>query len=100
MIVVRNVFRLKFGMARQAKALWHEGAAIMRRAGLAPDRALTDVTGPFYTFVLENSYASLAEFEERMGRGFTDPEWAAWYQRFLPLVESGHRELFEVVKDA
>ena len=24
-------------------------------------------------------------------------EWKAWYQRFVPLVESGYRELFTVV---
>ena len=33
MIVVRNVFRLKFSQARQAVTLWREGREIMRRAG-------------------------------------------------------------------
>jgi len=31
MIVVRNVFRLKFGMAREAVALMKEGRAIEKR---------------------------------------------------------------------
>jgi len=34
MIVVRNVFRLKFGKAREAVALLKEGVAIQRRLGL------------------------------------------------------------------
>ena len=60
MIVVRNVFRLRFGAAREVKALWAEGRAIGERLGGSPMRALVDVTGPFYTFVLEASYPSPA----------------------------------------
>ena len=54
MILVRNVFRLKFGKTKEAVALMKEGLAIQKRAG-APYtyRILTDLTGPFYTMVLE-----------------------------------------------
>ena len=48
MIVIRNVFRLKFGKAREAVAVMKDGVAIHKR--IAPDvsiRLLTDVTGPF-----------------------------------------------------
>ena len=31
MVVIRNVFRLKFGKAREAVALFKEGLAIQRR---------------------------------------------------------------------
>ena len=54
MIVIRNVFQLKFGKAREALAVMKEGVAIQKR--LAADvsaRLLTDVTGPHYTLVLE-----------------------------------------------
>ena len=56
MIVIRNVFRLKFGKAREAVALMKDGLAIQKRAVTGVDfstRMLTDVTGPFYTLVLE-----------------------------------------------
>ena len=33
MIVIRNVFRLKFGKAREVVALLKEGIAIQQRAG-------------------------------------------------------------------
>ena len=33
MIVIRNVFRLKFGKAREAVALFKEGIAIQKRVG-------------------------------------------------------------------
>src|SRR6187549_3290356 len=66
MIVIRNVFRLKFGKAREAVALFKEGIAIQKRIGAGVDystRLLTDVTGPFYTVVLEITVPNLAAFE-------------------------------------
>ena len=50
MVVIRNVFRLKFGKAREAVALFKEGIAIERRVGAGagidfPTRLLTDVAG-------------------------------------------------------
>ena len=68
MIVIRNVFRLKFGKAREAVALFKEGIAIQKRVGAGSDfstRLLTDVTGPFYTVVLEITVPNLAAFEAR-----------------------------------
>jgi hypothetical protein len=66
MVVIRNVFRLKFGKAREAVALFKEGIAIQKRVGAGSDfstRLLTDVTGPFYTVVLEITVPNLAAFE-------------------------------------
>ena len=56
MIVVRNVFQLKFGKAKEAVALLKEGLAIQKKALADVDlstRLLTDVTGPNYRLVLE-----------------------------------------------
>jgi len=99
MIVVRNVFRLKYGQARAALALWKEGRPIMMRAiqGPAP-RLLTDVVGPSYTLVMETTHASMAEFEQAGHSVMSSDEWRAWYQRFVPLVESGYREIFTLVE--
>ena len=66
MIVVRNVFQLKFGKAKEAVALMKEGVAIQKKALAGVEfstRLLTDVTGPFYTLVLELTVPSLATFE-------------------------------------
>jgi hypothetical protein len=97
-IVVRNVFRLRFGAAKEAKALWREGRAIAARHGGGPERALVDVTGPFYTFVLEASYPSLAEWESTGQTAMATAEWKKWYARFAPLVESGYREILGEVE--
>ena len=99
MILVRNVFRLKFGQARPAVALWKEGRDIMGKAGLhAPTRLLTDLVGPSYTLVIEHTFASMAEFEQSAPAIMQNPEWKAWYEKFVPLCDSGYREIFNVVE--
>jgi hypothetical protein len=98
MIVVRNVFHLKFGKAREAVAIMKEGVAISKK--LTPElsaRLLTDVTGQFYTLVLELTAPSLAALEATQPRIMSDKDWQANYQKFVPLVESGHREIFTII---
>ena len=99
MIVIRNVFRLKFGKAKEAVAIAKEGVAIQKRVGASfSPRILTDVTGPFYTLVLELTVPSLATFETEAPRLMGDKEWQANYQKMVPLIESGYREIFTVVE--
>ena len=99
MIVIRNAFRLKFGKAREAVALVKEAAAIQKRLGMEfPVRILTDVTGPFYTVVLELTVPNLAAFETEAPRYMGDKDFQANYQKLVPLVESGSREIFTVVE--
>jgi hypothetical protein len=103
MMVIRNVFRLKFGKAREAIALFKEGLAIQKRVGAGagidfPTRLLTDVTGPFYTVVLELTVPSLAAFEGAAPRLLGDKDWQANYQQIASLVESGSREIFTLVE--
>jgi hypothetical protein len=99
MLVVRNTFRLKFGKAREAVAIMKEGLAIQKRAGLeAPMRLLTDLTGRHYTLVLEITIQNLTELETMMPKVMGNPDWQANYQKFAPLVESGHRDIFTIVE--
>jgi hypothetical protein len=101
MIVVRNVFQLKFGKAREAVALMKEGLAIQKRVMAGTDfstRVLTDVTGPFYTLVLEMTAPNVAAVESTMPRLFEDKDWQANYQKVGALVESGYREIFTIVE--
>src|SRR5215211_902777 len=101
MIVVRNVFQLKFGKAKEAVALMKEGIAIQKRAITGADfstRLLTDLTGPFYTVVLELTVANMTTFESYAPRLFGDKDWQAHYEKLAPLVESGHREIYTIVE--
>ena len=99
MVVIRNVFRLKFGKAREAVGLFKEGIAIQKRVGLDfSTRLLTDVTGPFYTVVLEITAPNLAAFEGGAPRLMGDKDWQANYQKIGSLVDSGYREIFTLVE--
>ncbi len=61
-------------------------------------RVLTDLVGPAYTLVLESTYESLTAFEKTARSMSASEDWKKWYQKFTPLVESGYREIFNVVE--
>ena len=48
--------------------------------------------------MFENTYDSLADFEQAARAVMETDEWQAWYQKFVPLAESGYREIFTVVE--
>ena len=98
MIVVRNIFQLKFGQARPAVAAFKEGREVAKRLGFTGGfRILTDLVGTSYTLVLENQYGSLGAFEQELKTLLGKPEWREWYEKFIPYCESGSREIFTVV---
>jgi hypothetical protein len=96
MIVVREVFYLKFGAAKPALALISKGKEIMKKESSLPWRVLTDFTGHSYTLILESEYKSLANFEAELQKGFSDKKWKSWYEKFKPLVNSSYREILKV----
>lgn len=99
MILVRDVFQLKFGKAKDAVALWKEGLALTRRLGIgATNRILTDLVGKYYTVVLESTYDSLSDYEKAGKSVMANEEWRAWYQKIVALTEAGHREIFNIVE--
>jgi hypothetical protein len=96
MIVVRDIFELHFGKAREAIQLIREVEELAGRQGSGPARALTDVTGKYYTLVLEQEFEGLGDYEQKTHQALQSPEWQAWYGRFSPLVREGRREIFQV----
>jgi len=98
MIVVRDVFQLRFGAAKEAKALLTERGRIWKQAGYAVPRQLMDLTGRYYTLVLESTFESVADWDAAMRAIHAAAEWGAWFERFRLLVESGHREIYTVIE--
>lgn len=101
MIVVRDIFQVKFGKAQDAIASWKDGYDLIQKLGgnNRQYRMLTDMAGGnYYTLVLESEYKSLGEFEDTMAKVMGDQEWKSWYQKFVPLAESGRREILNVVQ--
>ncbi|WP_157205882.1 hypothetical protein [Calidithermus timidus] len=56
MIVLREVFQLHFGKAREALALVREALATGQRMGYPLSRVMGDVVGPYYTLVNESHF--------------------------------------------
>lgn len=98
MILVRDVFRLRFGKAKEAKALLKEGRALIEEIGYSKPRLMTDFTGQSYTLVMETDWNSLGEWENALKTAFGNKDWQSWYQKFVPLVESGSREIYTIVE--
>ncbi len=99
MILVRNVFQLKFGKMREALALWkQEGVGFLKKAGVGSVRLYTDLAAPYYTLVMETTHPSLADFEKVHQAAAANADRKKWYEKFVPLVESGRREIFNVVE--
>ena len=101
MIVVRNVFQLKYGKAKEAIPVMKEALQIQKRVLTGVDfsaRVLTDLTGPFYVLVLEITAPNLSTFEAETGRLFADKEMQANMAKMAPLVESGYRDVYSIVE--
>jgi hypothetical protein len=98
MILVRDIFQLKFGKAKEAKALMKEMSEVERRYGYGPSRILTDLTGPYYTMVMETTYENLGAFEAALKNTMGAKEFGEWYQKFVPFVDSGRREIFTILE--
>jgi len=101
MIVVRDVFRLRFGQAKEATELWKQAVAELQRSGYGGGgtRLLTDLAGPaYYTLVLETSFDSLAKWEQAAQAVKSNAKWRDIYQRIIPLTAEGRREVLTVIE--
>jgi NIPSNAP len=97
MILVRDVFQLKFGKAKEAKELIKEGKKIVASPNFKMGKAMMDLTGRSYTMVLEMEFENLSAFENNLKEVFSMPEWQKWYQKVVPLVESACREIYTII---
>jgi hypothetical protein len=98
MLVVRDIFQLHFGKAREALELLKEIKPHMDAMGFPVFRVLTDYIGvEYYTLVLESEVENLADFESMLAKETQNPEWRAWYAKFSLLCHSGQREVLRVM---
>jgi hypothetical protein len=100
MVVVRDIFRLKFGQSKEAVALWKEAAASLRTSGYGAlnVRLLTDLAGAaYYTVILESTFNSVADWEKAHVAARDNATWKALYAKIIPFTEIGHREILSVI---
>jgi hypothetical protein len=100
MIVVRDIFRMKFGQAKDANALWKQAAELLKTSGygVRNARVLSDLAGPsYYTIVLETEYESLAQWEQAHTGAKTNQPFRDIYQKLIAMTEEGRREILTVI---
>lgn len=97
MFIVRDIFQLRFGAYKEAKALLDEAYS----KGLLPDaksaRVLSDFTGDSYRLVFEEGYDSLADYEKSLTESMGKADWKKWYEKFKQHVQTSYREILKQV---
>jgi len=97
MYIVRNIFYLKFGHYKDAKALLDDA----NKKGLLPEakhtRILTDFTGDAYRLILEEGFDTLADFDQHLQTSMGGQEFQQWYGQFKQHVERSYREILKQV---
>jgi hypothetical protein len=96
MILVRDVFQVKFGRMKEALEAWKEMEKVSPMPAENHYRMLTDLTGQYYTLVLEGTFKDLADYEKFLKREMAGAG-DVYHRKFVPLVDSGRREIFAVV---
>ena len=96
MILVRDIFQVKFGRMKEAKDIWKEMVKLF--PGQNKPRLLTDLTGPYYTLVMETTYKDLSDYDTMMRQEMSASGVGPLYAKFVPLVDSGSREIFTIVE--
>ena len=98
MYIIRDIFYLKFGHYREAKALLDQAS----QQNLLPQKAentrvLSDFTGKSYRLIFEESFNSLAEYESSLTQSMGTDAWQNWYALFKTHIERGEREILKQV---
>lgn len=97
MFIVRDIFQLRFGTYKEAKALLDEAYS----KGMLPDaksaRILSDFTGDAYRLIFEEGHDSLSDYEKSLTESMGTKEWKAWYEKFKTYITGSQREILKQV---
>lgn len=92
MLVIRNVFHCKPGKAKDLVNTMKE--TFSKNPSMPKARIMTDVSGGFWTVVLETEAESLDAWEKEMTGISADVRKAM--AGYMDLVTGGYREIFRV----
>lgn len=96
MMIERNVFRIKYGKMKEAKAIWLKICETLTPALDTKFRLLTDLTGPAYTLVMEIELRDFNHIEVLKEKWTSSTEVVALYQQFILVCDSSERTLFQI----
>ncbi len=97
MYIIRDIFHLKFGHYRDAKALLDDAMKRKLMPQAKAQRVLTDFTGDAYRLIFEEGYDNLSEYEKSLTESMRGDEWQQWYRQFKAHVEKSHREILKQI---
>jgi len=92
MLIVRDVFRAKPGMASKLATMMHQSL------GSEGFRVMTDLVGEFNSVVMETEVRDLAEFQERWKKYMSDPEYRQRMGGYTELYMEGRREIYQLTR--
>lgn len=93
MIVVRNCFVAKPGMASKLAAQLKDASSVSQ--GMKA-RVLTDMTGDFNRVILEYEAKDFSEFEARMKEYYSDSALREKLKGYTDLYITGSREILQI----
>jgi hypothetical protein len=95
MYLTRDVFRTKPGKAKELVKKFKLAAPFMESYGLKKSKIMTDISGEFWTVIIESEIPDLNEFAKDIrGLGKPMPEIEKIMEGYHDLVVSGYREIF------
>jgi hypothetical protein len=100
MLIIREIFTAKPGMASKLAKLFHKSWISTPKP-----RVMTDLVGPYNTVVIEMEIKSLAEWEKMMEsykKGEPDPnmdpKMAEEMSKYTEMYLTGRREIYQIVE--
>jgi hypothetical protein len=97
MYIIRDIFHLKFGHYKEAKALLDDAAKRKLLPQAQQARILSDFTGDSYRLILEEGFDTLADYEQHLQTSMGGYEWKQWYEQFKLHVARSYREILKQV---
>jgi hypothetical protein len=95
MIIVREVFTAKPGMASKLAKMFKDSQVAMPGANI---RVLTDAIAEFNTVVLETEFESMTAFEKRMEEYRSNTELHKAMTGYADMYLTGRREIFRILE--
>ncbi len=91
MILVRVTFQAEFGKAGELVEMLKQ-----QPSQDLSGRALTDLSGPFDTVVIETVVESIDDYFRRLREMFANQEMNESMRAFGEMIRSGHREFYTI----
>jgi hypothetical protein len=96
MIVAQTSIQAKWGRGDEVVAIFKE---MFEGADAPSGRIMTDLSGEYFTILLETSHEDLAAWEASRKAMFEDPAFSEGFAKTADLVKSGSLRFFTVEAD-